>query len=336
MNDLGQNNIDDEETSEPIDDWETSEPAETESKPETETESAYEKQLQSMFRRFLRVLQLIAESDDKLNKNAIVEKLADEKLGTEPTARDTIIPLEKLGMIQLVKTNKRLRGGKTFDYYTLTKAGLENLITAASDAHLGKTFFNPETFQHLAHKYQDELPIFRLWGNFRAAGIEDLAWRRLPLFLSIFHGKQLEYLVYRKSGSYGKQVKPKQVKRKQSKRRVYRPTASLDYGRHGTTNFNKDPSEYECNPEDDEEAFLDPNSVWPSDKWRSAIQSNGILRSIFVRSLLKQAKKTLHHVNSELNQVPKTITGEDSKLCHDLVTEMNALRSKIGKRRIST
>jgi predicted transcriptional regulator len=270
-------------------------------------ESTFWRQLHQKHQRLIRVLQLIADSDEQLNKSKIIEAITLERSTTEQTVRTDLQNLEDWNMIHLERTNRRMRGGLRFSYYRLTSLGLQNLITSAYNMHLGG-FFNTQTFRHLAHKYQGELTIFGLWDTFQAAGVEDMARRRLPVFLLIFHGQQLEHYVYHASGS-------------------------PDCGLHGTKNWLKDAGEYECTPDDDVEAFLDPYLLRPDDTWLAAVSANEILRSIYIRSLVKQAARIMRHANRGLRHVPvTTLTGNDLNLFRDLVRQTDSIRTKLKMR----
>jgi hypothetical protein len=331
VNDLGQNDIPEE-----IDEGMPEYPQE-----DLPGESAKQLQLLEALERSVTILKLIAESesDAQLKQGDFVKAIAELDLGTEPTTIAALRSLHRWGMVhRRVRKDKRLRGGKPYIYYQLSQRGLENLITCAFDMHLSTAFFNAYTFRHLAHKYQHMLPtIFELWDTFKDAGIEDQAFRRLRLFLAIYHGKQLEDLVYHASDAQPTldPIKPllQKIPRSNKRSKKRRPTTLvLDFGRHGVPAFSENiPPEYDCNPDDDLEAFLDP-SLWPSDRqWLSALHANGALRSIFVRSLLKQAKKTMESVNDRLRQFAVTeLTTDDLNLRRDLLKIMNSLRKNIS------
>ncbi len=258
---------------------------------------------QKRLRRYVRILRLIAETDKPLNKNQIWTILKPEKIGSEPTILYAIEDLRKWNMLELVKTETRVRGGKTFNYYILTKLGLSNLVTSSIEARL-VGFLNNKTFRQLAEKYRKELAIFSLWPVFIDAGLEEVARRQLWQFLIIFHGKQLEAL-------------------------VYRPNYPESYGRHERFSSSFESEGLGCTPEEDLQEFMNPEWFTASEKWNVAIRSNAELQNLFISGLLNRAHGTMGDINKSLKHVVEgrvKLSRDNLKRYNDLMAEFTLLR----------
>ena len=155
---------------------------------------------QQKLRRYIRILQLLVETEDQLNKNRIRSKLEGKIFGSEPTILYAIEDLKKWRLIRLIKSNTPVPGGGTLNYYVPTRSGVENLISVGI---LLTESINQHTVKLLLRKHTNLLPyaagILELWPLFVEAGLEDYAVRRLAMFIAKFHGEHLYNQVYNPS-----------------------------------------------------------------------------------------------------------------------------------------
>jgi len=286
---------------------------------------------QERVRRYVRILQLLAENEKQLNKNGIWLQLKGNGFGSEPTVLYAIDDLGKWGMVILVKTRRLVPGGKTFNYYKLTRDGIENLICAGV---LSTKSISLSTVKLLLQKYRELLPyatqISQLWPIFVEAKVEDIAMKRLAMFIGHFHGEQLYY-------------------------RVRNPRGPPIIGSHAISNLKvADLAEtfrnlsLNCTAEDDVEAFLDPHSQFYgiaasyqyergiSDdeyhRWIMAVRSNEKLQTILARAALKEAVSHLRSSNGTLKLLadkPIRLSDSDAETYRKLMAEVDLLRSKI-------
>jgi hypothetical protein len=282
-------------------------------------------------RRYVHVLQLLAETDTKLNKNGIWLQLKGQELGSEPTILYAIDDLEKWGMIKEVKTKKIVPGGKTFNYFKLTRTGIENLISAGILLTKSITVSTAKLF---LQKYRELLPyaaeISDLWPVFAEAKVEDIGIRRLAIFIRNFHGEQLIHHVRNEYGPF---------------------VNALLLGEHEIRNWMADhlrkkgvQSSLQCTADDDVEAFLDPllscyrvdaslrNANDELERWITAIGSSEKVQAIVVRIALKQAGKVMQSNNGVLRQLgvkSVTLRIPDVETYGKLMAEIDFLRSRI-------
>jgi len=278
-------------------------------------------------RRYVRILQLLAETDNQLNMNGIWRQLEGKGFGSEPTILYAIKDLQKWGMVKRIKTTKVRPGKHLFSYYALTPLGVEDLISSGV-VRTGSVHFKTAGF--LLRKYRDLLPyatnIADLWPLFSEAKVEDIAIRRLAIFIEYFHGEQLWNHVRGATG----------------------PVLS---GEHEMWNWigdqlRKKGVEYsvQCTADDDVEEFLDPfsthyrvdtsfrNANDELERWNAAIANNEVLQTIAVRSTLKKAWKAMRSNNDvlrELSVKSVTLRVSDARIYRELIAEVEFLRSKI-------
>lgn len=270
-------------------------------------------------RRYVHILWLLAEADTKLNKNGIWLQLKGQGLGSEPTILYAIRDLEKWGMIKEVKTKKIVPGGKTFNYYRLTQSGVENLISAGI---IRTKSISRNAVRLLLQKCRELLPyatdILDLWPLFRQAEVEDIAVRRLAMFIVNFHGEQLYYYVL------GMASPP-----------LVGTRAILKMLAGGSDTRTVD---------DDVEAFLDPHTSLDSHdapfpnaedgftRWIELVRSSEKLQAIVVRAALKTAYGFMRSNNDTLKLLavkPISLKDSDAETYRKLVAEIVFLGSTI-------
>jgi hypothetical protein len=281
--------------------------------------------------RYVRILRLLAETEHKLNKNQIWRSLKGKGFGSEPTILYAIDDLRKWGMVHLVETPILVTGGNTFNYYNLTPTGVENLICAGV---LSTKSISLGMVKFLLEKYRETVPyatqISELWPIFAEAGVEELAVKRLAMFIAVFHGEKLYYYARNPDGPP-----------------IRGPHVWLNMT-VGDLAENIGHSSLNCTEDDDVEAFLDPCSQFyglgtsyeyeggVSDKehqeWIMVIRSNEELQSIVARATLKEALSNLRSSNLALETLSQrriTLKGTDSETYKDVMREIESLRSKI-------
>jgi hypothetical protein len=282
---------------------------------------------QQKLRRYVRILQLLAETEDQLNKNRIRNKLEGKTFGSEPTILYAIDDLRKWRLIRLIKTNTPVPGGGTLNYYVPTRSGVENLISAG--VLLTETV-RKDTVKLVLQKYSDLLQyadqISELWPIFVESEIEDIAVRRLAMFLAHYHGEHLYNRVYNPSGQP-----------------IISDHALFNARREGL-HKKSDPLSLNCTADDDVEAFLNPNQQFfnldapfryeedQENRWIATIRGNGKLQAIVARAAVKDAISQLQSSNDaleELSDKPIRLNGRDVGIYRKLTTEIDKLRSKI-------
>jgi hypothetical protein len=279
---------------------------------------------QKRLRRYVRILQLLAETDDKLNKNGIWCWLKKEKLASEPTILYAIRDLQKWGMVDVIKTKRVVPGGKYFKYYKLTRTGIENLITAGV---IRTKSVEPTTIKLLLFKYREQLPyadgILDLWPVFIEKKVEDVAERRLASFITGMYGEQLYY--------YARGIE----------RAGWEPPnvgalAMTNMLIHGI---------YSSSADDDIETFVDPSSSFVAnetfsantnndkEKWSQVVDTNEKFQKILIRATLKNAHRLIQKSNEALELLavnPTRLKEIDPQTYEKFLAELRLLQSKVA------
>ena len=282
---------------------------------------------QRKLRRYIRILQLLVETEAPLNKNRIRSKLEGKIFGSEPIILYAIDDLKKWRLIRLIKTNTPVPGGGTLNYYVPTRTGIENLISAGI---LLTESINTNTVKLLLQKYTDLLPyatqILELWPLFVEAGLEDYATRRLAMFIAKFHGEHLYNHVYN----------PSEIP-------IIADHALLDAKQKGAAR-KIGPLSLNCTASDDIEAFLDPTAYFQNidtpdrydedeaAEWLQLIKHDERLQAIVARATLKDALSTIQMSNGilrELSNKSINLQGKDAEIYKKLSSEFDILSSKI-------